>query len=75
MLRLAGAQVESLLDELLPVEVRQLPACRLDSRTCPTRPDQRTTAHSLGPPAPPRGPSPRHPSSPNGARPPRQSRR
>ena len=26
MLRLAGDQVESLLDELLPVEVRELPA-------------------------------------------------
>jgi hypothetical protein len=26
MLRLAGEQVESLLDELLPVEVRELPA-------------------------------------------------
>ena len=26
MLRLAGGQVESLLDELLPVEVRELPA-------------------------------------------------
>jgi hypothetical protein len=26
MLRLAGGQVESLVDELLPVEVRELPA-------------------------------------------------
>ena len=26
MLRLAGGQVESLFDELLPVEVRELPA-------------------------------------------------
>ena len=33
MLRMAGDQVESLFDELLPVEVRKLPAITADRRS------------------------------------------
>ena len=51
MLRLAGDQVESLLDELLPVEVRELPAelavldSAVDKSTKAPTPGRQAVAH------------------------------